>query len=283
MEWPRAADVDRLTAFPQASPELRAAPEQGMIQALGWQAPELTFGDVAFSFPIDAWTVGLLMLDMCGCHWGSPKSKSAYVLDMFRQLGTPGAGSPIAALPAFPRNPPQHEGLPWASPCAPLLGHHGLELLHAFLTWDPGARIAVAGGAGRHAYFAPEACPLAGRVEESSPGGTASALTLGCFEGQRHQWNARAGTLAPEILSYLQEDPCTDIGQLVFFEGNGVSPGPPARPPGPPQQARPPQNQLRARSNMDPGSSGAGPRGAGGALGSSPVFAIWPTSKRTPP
>ena len=79
MWWPRAADVDRLTAFPQASPELREPLERGSIQALGWQAPELTFGDVAFSFPIDAWTVGLLMLDMRGCHWGSPKSKTAYV------------------------------------------------------------------------------------------------------------------------------------------------------------------------------------------------------------
>ena len=95
--------ADRLTAFPQASPELRAAPEQGMIQALGWQAPELTFGAVEFSFPIDAWTVGLLMLEMCGGHWGSPNSKTSYVHRVHvSAVGATGKNKPYHGSAEFP-------------------------------------------------------------------------------------------------------------------------------------------------------------------------------------
>ena len=164
------------------------------------------------------------MLEMCEIHWGAPRQASEYIEMLFQTLGTPAAENAVTKLPWYPKKPASHLRKSWDSHCHRLLGHQGIELLEGLLKWDPTERLAVADVAachwrGRkdwpqagHAYLAPESCPLAGRLlAASATGGVASELSLACLQGERHQWNVRAGVLAPEIIQYLQEDQVSQI------------------------------------------------------------------------
>ena len=127
------------------------------VVTLWYRAPDVLMGNRRYSTPVDVWSIGCIFAEM---HTGRPLfpgAKDADQLDLiFRALGTPDAGCfpDIGALPDY--RPAAYRA--YAAPkslahLVPGLSADGVDLLQAFLAYDPARRISAA-AALEHRFFA---------------------------------------------------------------------------------------------------------------------------------
>ena len=176
-----------------------------------WRAPEVLFGSRGFDQSIDIWSLGLVLAELGGMRFQQELqegrwSEIGYAMAVFRQLGTPQAPE-VTALPLFPGKAPQFRRQPWPASVVSRLGSAGLDLLGAMLAWVPAQRPSAASVV-VDAFVAPEWFAL------RPPPGEASAEP--CFQGSRHPWNIRVGTLAVEVLDWLRADEALKPGSPEF-------------------------------------------------------------------
>ena len=109
------------------------------LSTLQYRAPELLFGDLGFGFPIDSWSIGIMMCELSGYFFtGKVATVKHAIQAILQQLGTLAAlGNPfIRGLPNFgPMT--RHEKKPWPASVHLSLGRDGVELLEKFLCLVP--------------------------------------------------------------------------------------------------------------------------------------------------
>jgi serine/threonine protein kinase len=121
---------------------------------LWYRAPEILLGAKDYACPIDMWSVGCVLGEMCtGRPMFPGDSEIDELFKIFQVLGTPddGAWENVSALPdwqsKFPSWKRQDLGVTYSA-----LGGAGVRLLEDLLTYDPRERI-VGKDAVNHPYF----------------------------------------------------------------------------------------------------------------------------------
>ena len=174
---------------------------------LWYRAPEILYGDQKYSFAVDSWSLGLVLAELVGFdfHKGSKSTRHTqidYSVAVFQQLGTP-TTERLTKLPHWPDQPPQFHRKPWACAVWYALGLPGVSMLDNLLLFDGSLRMGVAAAAA-HDFASPERFQLGGRYREGC--GFVPAASP-AFEGVRHKWNVLEGSVATEVVHWLQADP----------------------------------------------------------------------------
>lgn len=200
------------------------------ICTLEYRSIDILLGCDRFGVDADAWSLGVLLLDMVGMPFKLPQRCTLSSVEMtaiiFEQLGTPPQRLPSWRL--YPASAPRRARKEWPASVWRMLGCAGVELLNQLLDFDPAKRPTMR-DVGAHPYCHPERLALTGSKlaeadaswEESALGpadqqSCAPSLPLGCpplvafgqverrsFSGARHRWCALQGQVAPEILDWL--------------------------------------------------------------------------------
>ena len=174
---------------------------------LWYRAPEILYGDQKYSFAVDSWSLGLVLVELVGFdfHKGSKSTRHTqidYSVAVFQQLGTP-TTERLTKLPHWPDQPPQFHRKPWPGAVWYALGLPGVSMLDNLLLFDGSLRMGVAAAAA-HDFAWPERFQLGGRYREGC--GFVPAASP-AFEGVRHKWNVLEGSVATEVVHWLQADP----------------------------------------------------------------------------
>ncbi|XP_029163947.1 cyclin-dependent kinase 4-like [Nylanderia fulva] len=120
-----------------------------------YRAPEVLLG-CSYATPVDIWSVGCILAELCKLEPLFPGSSEGDQLDrIFQVLGTPSQQAwpqnVSLSWTAFPYRQPKPLGA-----IIPDLNEHGLDLIRSMLMFDPHSRITAA-QAVRHRYFSEEA------------------------------------------------------------------------------------------------------------------------------
>jgi len=150
------------------------------VVTLWYRSPEILLGSRQYSTPVDMWSVGCIFAEIANGRPLFPgKNDKDQLLKIFQILGTPTTKDwpGMECLPEYRQNYTQYPGQP-LSKLIPL-DENGLDLLQAFLEYDPAKRISAA-KAIQHPYFKPDKknkglLELAGDDEEKSDGANAGA------------------------------------------------------------------------------------------------------------
>ena len=238
----------------QASPTARKPITNARIKASGlrcqtlwYRAPEVCLGDRGFGPVIDVWSLGLVLAEMAGevffqvAFTGQDKAadRHAYLAAIFGRLGQPTCQA-LVSLPLWPKPVPRGKRQAWPAGVLQKCGPRGVELLDAMLTFNPALR-ATTGTVLGHACLHPSRFFLVAEGEAegasspstpgtpSTPGRRSSTSPGASHTGVRHDWNLRAGNLAPEVLEWLRADvaltPGTPEHRALGLDGFDVATG----------------------------------------------------------
>jgi hypothetical protein len=194
-----------------------------------YSAPEVVFGDVRFGFPVDSWSLGVVLAECGGnpfCKPASPGgafgaleasegaleagevfSRKDFCSAAFKQLGVPSTDA-LRSLPLFPVKQRKVARKAWPECMRAALGVEGVAFVEALLEWEPCKRARLGSEFMEHSYLKPERFSLGGWTLSSNSGACGfEPAASASFEGQRHRWNVLQGEMAAEVLSFLLKDP----------------------------------------------------------------------------
>ena len=203
------------------------------VCTLEYRPIDILLGNDRFGVDADAWSLGVMLLDMVGIPFARPLARDAGSKGMtaiiIEQLGTP--PQRLSSLPHWKHCPvpaPQHARQEWPEVVWRMLGCAGVGLLNQLLDFDPTNRLTMR-DIGAHPYCHPQRLALAGSNLAEIDGywegralgpadqpSCAPSLPLGCpplvafgqverrsFSGARHRWCALQGQMEPDILDLL--------------------------------------------------------------------------------
>lgn len=154
------------------------------VMTLNVRAPEVLFGDARFSYPIDAWSLGVVTALVAGYAFTMlARNEVDYRLALFKQLGVPCEEAELTKLPLWPQKPPRMQAKPWPDAVVSRLGELGLCCLQSLLTWAPSRRLKVAEVTAQGWFADTEASRRAfgaeGPSSQPAPASTATATAAG--------------------------------------------------------------------------------------------------------
>ena len=160
------------------------------VMTLNVRAPEVLFGDARFSYPIDAWSLGVVTALVAGYAFTTlARNEVDYRLALFKQLGVPCEEAELTKLPLWPQSPPRMQAKPWPDAVVSRLGELGLCCLQSLLTWAPSRRLKVAEVTAQGWFADTEASRRAfgaeGTSSQPAPASTATAASAGFLPFQR--------------------------------------------------------------------------------------------------
>jgi len=231
-----------LRPFPQASPSQRLPRPSAKLGdpitlvAREYRSPELWFGDEDWGAGVDCWAAGVLMLGAFGFRPSFMDFGARSFADVADAFGWP-RDDYNARLPGFPVGMCGAARPPWTPTLQFRAQPRGVALLDGLLANDPRERLTMA-RAVTHAYFDPNTFPLGGEIieeitdagahdQDSCIGGYGIAPTRpatdrekAAFAGIRHPWNTHVGMMAPEVLTWVRDDPALAVVR-VRWAGRG--------------------------------------------------------------
>ena len=191
-------------------PEVRTPVPDSVVRSVGLQvmnlnvrAPEVLFGDTEYSYPIDAWSLGVVTALVAGlCFTMRARSEVDYRFALFQQLGTPSEESELTRLPQWcnlAAIPPRFEAKPWPDSVASRLGSLGLLCLQSLLAWAPSRRLKVTEVAAHQWFEDTEPSRRAfggeGLSSQPAPASTASGLAAASDKAKaKAKANTKAAT-----------------------------------------------------------------------------------------
>jgi hypothetical protein len=184
------------------------------VTTLWYRAPELLYGDVRYGRPIDAFSLGMVMLEVAGAAFHKQSTEAKYRTALFDQFGAPPSSS-MPSWPLFPQVPPKTIKAPWPDVVRTCLPENGIAMVDGLCAWDPAKRPLLGGALGEHSFLHPEQFALGGWLR-SLDGALVSAAAAR-YEGKRHRWNVLEGHIAPEVLDFLRQDPALIVGTPEFM------------------------------------------------------------------
>ena len=165
------------------------------VSTFYYRAPEVAFGDPGFGRPIDMWSLGVVVMEMCGQvgHWvkqeAHPKRWGYLYSIAGRWLGAPRKEVfeeySMAPSQGFLdiKKPPKLD-------VYDNLCDQGCDFVKRLLEWHPGSRLNVEAAAA-HGFLNWDVA----RILSAEP-----------FQGQRHPWNLLEYQLGEDVLKWLQMD-----------------------------------------------------------------------------
>jgi serine/threonine protein kinase len=120
-------------------PSYAPSPHGIELCTLQYRAPELLFGDLGFGFPVDSWSVGIMMSELAGYFFTRKGATVKHATQaIMQQLGSP-VKPCILRWPNF-KSTQMHTKKPWPASVHLSLGRDGVMLLDEFLCMDPSVR-----------------------------------------------------------------------------------------------------------------------------------------------
>ena len=151
-----------------------------------YRAPELLLGDRLFGRPVDLWSLGCMLGELCcGRPLFAAATEIGVLSEIFQLLGTPQAGH-LAGLPHYKTNFPNFQRAAWPPAGVPA---ELSAILQQCLEFDPESRISASGIRRNLMEFARMKV-----IVDKLKGGQGSVTIL-------------AQCVDPRLLTYLQEDP----------------------------------------------------------------------------
>ena len=156
------------------------------VCSLYYRAPELLLGDRLFGRPVDVWSLGCILGELCcGAPLFAAESEFAILVKAFQLLGTPRTGH-LVGLPHFKRTFPHFHRAVWPPAGVPV---ELSVILQQCLELDPESRISARG--------IPSMLTAAARMN----------VIVDKREGSRGMATLLEQRLEPRLLAYLQGDP----------------------------------------------------------------------------
>ena len=182
-----------------ADPERRVLPSMAHMEAnnmqlctLHYRAPELLLGDRLFGRPVDLWSLGCVLGELC-C--GSPLFAAAdeisVIFQVFKLFGAPGVGH-LAGLPHYKTNFPNFPKAAWPPAGVP---SELSAILQQCLELDPKCRISASG------------------VRTILMGSTRMRVIVEKREGGQGSATILEQCVERRLLTFLQEDP--DLPKMI--------------------------------------------------------------------
>ena len=107
-----------------------------------YRAPELLLGDRLFGRPVDLWSLGCMLGELCcGRPLFAAATEIGVLSEIFQLLGTPQAGH-LAGLPHYKTNFPNFQRAAWPPAGVPA---ELSAILQQCLEFDPESRISASG------------------------------------------------------------------------------------------------------------------------------------------
>ena len=171
------------------------------VSTAQYRAPEVAFGDVGFGRPIDMWSLGVVVMNMCGQFANMVKIEKypprwGYLISIAaRWLGAP----PKDVFQNFPMPPPKF-CYTIATPVLDITKFDdvGLDFTMKMLEWNPDTRI-TAEAALSHELMRWDAC---------------RSLSAGPLQGKRHPWNLVSFSISEDVLEWLRSDPLLEASNI---------------------------------------------------------------------
>lgn len=157
-----------------------------------YRAPELLLGDRLFGRPVDMWSLGCILGELCCGHpLFAAANEIGIIFKIFQLLGTPQAGH-LAELPHYKTNFPNFQRAAWPPAGVPA---ELSAIIQQCLELDPESRISARAVNTNLMEFARMQL-----IVDKQEGGQGSVTILAQF-------------VEPRLLTYLQEDP--DLPEMV--------------------------------------------------------------------